>query len=73
MKNVTVFPANVIVTRFSAVHGPSKEEHLKLAIRHVLLKSVILAKSVSARGKDVSGIIVKVPARDAGIEKEIMI
>jgi len=72
MKNVTVFLVSEIVTKLTAVHGLSKEEPLKLAIGHVLLKSVILAQSVSARGKDVSGRKVKVPARDAGIERKII-
>lgn len=63
------FLQGVSVIRHSAVHGPSEEELLELAMRHVLLKSVILIQSVNVSEKDVDGIIAKILARGAGNEK----
>lgn len=45
----------------------------RAVLRHVLLKSVILVKSVSASEKDVNGIIVKILARGAWNEKMLIL
>ncbi len=65
------FLPGVSVIKHSAVHGPSEEELLELAMKHVLLKSVILIQSVNVSGKDVDGIIAKMLARGAGNEKNV--